>query len=634
MKTRIFIAISLVFVLGLPAQARRHKKSTKDLISNPAYKVLVKGTQSGNMLARAMAVDALARFKSPETLRYTTDALHDPQWPVRKEAIRTLYRLKDKEDALKALKEAILDPTLPWEKDFVDIMQAFSKKDALKFVNNLLKDPKAQIKAQALKSLLHGGKSWVRFVAKQVGRQQPDAINVLKDAGRQQAEVLIPLLYRTRHEKIANIVMDLSKKTGVKIPKKVLLRFGRLHDKALRGRVALILAQMGYPNATHIIKDFVNAKGPDLELFLKVFSMVPDRRLIPKIKKRFLNDKTPTQELIYTLMALAKVHDSDAGRFVATGINSTDLNVRLASVRTITLFQGALAVSTLKKLLFEGNLKVKMAAARAIGDLARKENVETLQRALNQAYDTKLKLTVIHALAKIKDVSIVDVLSYHVYDANPEIKQAVLLAIARILDPKAAKLLRAFVEDPAPQIRKAVLRNLITVTPKVALSNFERVVNGLTVSDILDLARHFGKAFAPFVKSAIKSDVPFIRNAAFGSLNVIQPKQRKALLKKLVSISDYADVRRQALIAMAEQSCKDACFLAQAMLNDNDNDCKIAGIRVAGTCCGKKAGGMLQTIMSRPVDIVTISAAATYVNIPRHTPKRIDSNLAKKWLHK
>lgn len=631
MKTREFITILLTCILVIPAYARRHKAPKA---KSPAYQVLVTGTQSGNMLARAIALDALAGFKTPDTIKYAMDALHDPQWPVRKAAIKALYRLGKKAEAIKAFRESIADPTLPWKQDFKDIIMVFSKKDALKFVTTMLNNPKVEIKKQALASLLNAGKKWVKFVAKQVLRQQPDAIELANQVNPVPAGLLMPLLYKTRDAKVANLVLNMSKNSKIPVPEKDLRRFGRIHDRDLRGRVALKLAELGYPGATGIIKDFAKAKGPEMMVFLHVASMVPTKKAASIVKKRFLKENTPTQALTYTLMALAKVHDADAGRFASTGINATDMNVRLASVRTIVLFQGAMALPILKKMLFEGNLKIKIAAANAIGDLARKKDVETLQRALNQAYDTGLKLAVIHALAKVKDVSIVDVLSYHVYDANPEIKQAALLAIAGILDPKAAKLLRAFIEDPDPAIRKAVMKNLITVTPKVALSNFDRIANGLTVQDIRGLASHFGKAFAPFVKAAIKSSVPFIRDAAFGCLNVIQPKERKALLEKLVSVSDEADVRKQALLAMAEQSCKDACPLAQALLNDRDSECRMIAIHVTGECCGKKAGNLLQTIMTGPADIVAVTAAATYVSLPRRTPKAITHAQAKDWLQK
>ena len=632
MKTRVFITFLFVFAFVLPAFAKRHKKSSKK--TNPAYQVLATGTQSGNMLARATALNALSGFKTPEVVKYAVDALHDPQWPVRKAAIMTLYRIGKKAEAIKALNESIADPTLPWKQDFSDIMMAFSTKDALRFVTSMLNNPKAQIKKDALSSLLNANKKWAKFVAKEVMKQQPDAINLAKEADSAQADLLMPFLYKTRDTTIANLVLDMSKNNNIPVPAKVLKRFGKLHDRALRGRVALLLAKASYSGSLLIIKDFAKATGPDAMTFLKVASLAPNKRFVPVIKKRFLNEKTPAKELTYTLTALSKVHDPDAGRFAATGVNSTDINVRIASVRTISLFQGGMALPTLKKVLFEGNLKVKIAAAKAMAVLARKKNVEILQRALNQAYDKDLKLAVIHALAKVKDVSVVDVLSYHVYDADPDIKRASLMAIAGIRAPKAAKLLRAFIEDPDPQVRKAVLQNLIAVTPKVALSNFDRIVDGLTVQDLRTMANHFGKAFAPFVTTALKSTVPFIRNAAFSLLNVIPTKERKALMEKMVSTSDQADVRAQALVATAVRSCKDACPLAQALLNDKDTNCKMTAIRVAGECCGKKAGGMLQTIMTGPADIVAVTAAAAYAEMPRRVPKAITPAQVKKWLYR
>ncbi len=633
MKTRVYLAFVLSLSMAVPALARHHRRGAKKATS-PAYNVLIKGTQSGDMLARAIAMSALARFKTADTLKYVKDGLHDPQWIVRKEAIKTLYKLGKKAEALKALNDAITDPTLPWDQDYADIMLAFSRRDALRFTKAMLGNPKVQIKVKALKSLLSGGKEWVHFVAKQVLKGQSDAINMAKGVSADQAAMLLPLLYRTRNAAVANVVIDLAEKYKIAIPQKVLLSFGRLHDPKLRGRVALKLAKLGNPRATAIIKDFVKAKGPEHTLFLQVAALVPTRKVAKVIKKRFLNEKTPTRDLIYTLTALAKLHDKDAGRFAATGVNSTDLNVMIASVRTLPLFQGAMAMPTLKKQLFQGNQKVRLAAVQAIGDLARKDSEGTLQRALKEAYDPAMKLAIIHALDKLKDVSVVNTLSYHVYDANPKIKKAAILAIARVLDPKAAKLLRAFIEEPDPEIRLAVLRNLITVTPKVALSNFDRIVDGLDVSDIQALAHHFGKAFAPFVKAAIKSTVPFIRNVAFKCLDVVPLKDRKALLQKLVSVSDYPDVRKNALLNMAETSCRDACPLAQALLNDKDTGCRITAIRVTGLCCGKKARGQLQTIMTGPADIVAITAAATYANIPRRIPRSLKPASVDRWLHR
>ncbi|MBM4372772.1 MAG: HEAT repeat domain-containing protein, partial [Deltaproteobacteria bacterium] len=104
------LGLSLILVLGPGATAvalgprgvkPKETKETRSVLAlsddlrNEVYVVLEKGTRSPDMSTRALAVENIALVREETTKDYVIDALKDPQWEVRRAAIRSLVRLRN-----------------------------------------------------------------------------------------------------------------------------------------------------------------------------------------------------------------------------------------------------------------------------------------------------------------------------------------------------------------------------------------------------------------------------------------------------------------------------------------------------------------------------------------------------------
>ncbi len=629
MVRRTILAIVAVTLVYSNTYARRRHRQKKE--KSPSLEVLIKGEQSGDPVVRAIAVSALWRFKK-DGYKYIHDALFDPQWIVKREAIKALFRMKKYDEAFKALNKALEDPTLPWGTDFAIIMAALPKTKALKFIKKTLNNPKFTAKDEVMKSLLMYGGDFARFVAKLAIKGNKSAIKAIEEAPRDVVLPILSMLYRTTNPDTIRLVLDMADRFGIKLPIKALRTFARTKDLKLKGRIALMLAKAKDRTALRFVRGFINKKGDELKVFLKVFALVPDKRLAKKIKQLYLKDTTPEDILELTLRALAAVDDADAAKFASKGVNSTDENVRVASVATIHLFQKGAALPLLHKLVFDGNPKVRIAAVNALGDLGRKESIVILQRVLNQAFDPNYKLHVINALSKFKDDSVIDVLRFYIYDNNIKIKRAAIRVIAGFHSPKAAQTLRPFLDNPDREIRSLALKNIIQTDPQIALSRIDSTASGLSEDEIIALALQFKAKFKPFLEKILKSTIPFVRLSGLKCLFAIDKKDRIDIIKELVTNSKYPDMRLGALKEAALESCKLACPLSQKLVNDKDINCQLAAVRVMGSCCAKGVKEELITLMSKEVGPVSVQAAATYLTVPKRPKKKLSPLEFNEWI--
>ena len=105
LATSAFLTAALLLGAASPALAKPDK-ATLELV----MPVLVRGSKSGDFETRAAAVEALGYGPKKDVEKAITESLTDPQWNVRRGAIRALDHMKDKRAWEKAVGAAMRDP--------------------------------------------------------------------------------------------------------------------------------------------------------------------------------------------------------------------------------------------------------------------------------------------------------------------------------------------------------------------------------------------------------------------------------------------------------------------------------------------------------------------------------------------
>ncbi|NOZ02919.1 MAG: HEAT repeat domain-containing protein [Deltaproteobacteria bacterium] len=621
---RAFLAGLIVMALAAPALA----SEKKDLAAE-AWVVLEKGVRSGDMMARARAVEALPLVpgKAAAAAPYLRDALRDNQWVVRKAAIKALARQGAK-DAYNLAAEALRDPVLPLDQDAWDLISAFKPSKARSLIIDALKDPNGPTRSALLKATLDQDVSTISdvfepFLAKSDAMFETG----LREVRREQREALAGRLLKSRNSNVVAAALRWVRDARIDVPVKSLKRHLKSRDPEVRYTTAELLAAKGDAKAVLVMLPLLDGDHDAKLRFLKAAAMAPSESLVPRLKK-FLNPKTPVDLLVQVYRSFAGSTDIQVRKRIEEDLKSTLLPRRAAATRSIGKLLGNRALPKLYELLKDGNPLIRRLAAEGIGELGQAESVEILERALRDT-NRDVRLAVVKALARIHDKSVIGVASFVVYDRDPEIKKAAILAVCNVNHDDALPILRIHVENPDPEIRFNVIRAMIYLNPGTALGYFDRALAGLKADDLVTLTQMFGKKFLPFLAKAAASDRAWAREGALRGAALL-PKLEVGFLKGIGATNKYADARRMALERLEDLSCLEALDVATALLKDPDPEVRIAAIETQVKCGDNSTLPAVQDGLFDREEIVRVTAARGLLSYPKAKARRHSKKKKKK----
>lgn len=603
----------LVVLLSLPAVAGADPVP----VAEEAWAVIERGTRSGDMLARAWAATALPLVTGQDTEPYLKEALTDPQWAVRKAAIRVLAARGDAQARTLAA-DALRDPSLPLVEDSFDLVLAF---------------PGNEGRDLFVKALLDTGVPTRATLAKALVAQPPEIAAPCFEAGLAQDDELVartlaqvPLLHRpalmatllrSRDSRVVSALMTMAIAGTVALPADELGPLLKSKNAETRYQAAELLARTGDKAAVKVLRPLADGDDAARLRFLKAAAAAPSPEY-HALLKGFLAPDIPLDQHEFVYRALAGTTDPEVVEGIKKRIQSTTLEVRIMATRALAGLLGNRALPLLHDLVFDGNAQVRKAAADGIAERAQAESVETLERVLRDP-DRDVRLAVVRALSKIRDRSVVGVASFLVYDNDPEIKKHAVLALCNANHEDALTVLRLQAQDRDPEIVREVLGALIELSPDQAGGLFESALGTLRPEDLVRLAQRFGDRIMPFLEKAVAAPRSVNRLAAIEAARVV-PTREPDFLRAVAATNAHADTRGAALARIRALSC-DACReVALALLNDRDAGVRVQAAQILGECGDPSVVEALRGALLDPEESVRVAAAANLLVLDK--PRR------------
>jgi HEAT repeat protein len=166
-----------------------------------------------------------------------------------------------------------------------------------------------------------------------------------------------------------------------------------------------------------------------------------------------------------------------------------------------------------------------------------------------------------------------------------------------------------------------VIRAMIYLDPAQALGYFDRSLAGLRADDIVSLTETFKGQFQTFLKKAVESERAWARAGALRAIALL-PDVEVAFLKEVAATSQYADVRRGALLRLEARGCADAMDAALAVVKDKDPEVRIAAIGTIERCGDSSTLDAIKAIVLEDrEENVRVRAAAALLTYPKSAKK-------------
>lgn len=583
-------------------------------IQEEAWPILERGTRSGDMLARAFATAALPDVVGRDTEAYLKEALTDPQWTVRKAAIRVLAGRGDAQ-ARTLVADALRDPSLPLVEDAFDLVGAFKGTEGREIFVKTFLDAAVPTR-QALARALVAQAADVAVPCFEAGLLQGDELTLrtLTQAPLLTRDALLALLVRSRDARVVGAVLDLALAETIALPPDGLTPLLKSKDNNLKYKAAELLARTGDVQAVKVLRPLADGDEAARLRFLKAAAAAPSTEFHPLLKG-FLAPDIPLAQHEFVYRALAGTTDPEVVEGIKNRLQSTTLEVRIMATRSLAGLLGNRALPRLHELLFDGNAAVRKAAADGIGERAQAESVETLERVLRDP-DREVRLAVVRALSRIRDRAVIGVASFLVYDNDPEVKRHAILALCNANHEDALTVLRLQAQDRDPDVAREVLGALVELVPDQAAGFVESALAVLRPDDLTRLTRRFGERFVPFLEQVAASPRSWARLAAIDAVRLV-PTREHEFLKAVAATSGHADARAAALSRMRDLSCDAGREIALALLNDRDASVRIQAAQALGQCGSADTPQSLRGALLDPEEPVRVAAAASLLRLDK-----------------
>ncbi|MBL6975038.1 MAG: HEAT repeat domain-containing protein [Deltaproteobacteria bacterium] len=588
----------------------------KDDLAAEAWVVLEKGVRSGDMMARARAVEALPLVpgKADAAAPYLKDALQDHQWVVRKAAIKALSR-QNPGEALDLAAEALGNPNLPLDEDAYDLMSGFKPKTGKNLLHQAILDPNNPAREALMEATLAQDISTVAEVMEAgLAAKDPFFESKLVMIRHEQKGPLAQKLLSSRHSAVVAAALRFIRDSGINVPESSLKRRLKSKDREVRFTAAELLARQGNSSAVKVLLPLLDGTHDDKLRFLKAAAEAPSEGLVPRLKK-FLAPTTPVDLLVEVYRSFAGSTDIQVRKRVEEDLVATILPRRAAATRAIGRLLGTRALPRLYTLMNDGSPLIRRLAVEGVGELGQAESVERLERALRDT-ERDVRLAVVQALSRIHDKSVIGVASFVVYDPDPEIKKTAILAVCNVNHDDSLPILRIHVENPDPEIRYNVVRAMIYLDPGMALTYFDRALAGLRAGDLVALTELFREKFLPFLARAARSERAWAREGALRGA-VLLPGRETDFLKESGATNPHADARRFALERLRVLSCPEALSLAEALKKDDDPEVRIVALETLVHCGDNSTLPLVQDGLFDREEIVRVTAARGLLQYPK-----------------
>lgn len=175
------------------------------------------------------------------------------------------------------------------------------------------------------------------------------------------------------------------------------------------------------------------------------------------------------------------------GKSLEEMYRSIEFEDRLTGVRAIGVTKSPNAKKVLTSAIFEGDKKIRMAAAHALQDLADVETLGALKTALSNEKDPKIKFQIVKAIGSIKSEKALQILRFQTAGNDAKYKQAIIAAIKDIGLSKGAKALDVLIKDRNLETQWKAFLAMATLDIKEASRYYKAVFRNPVSSYLEDI---------------------------------------------------------------------------------------------------------------------------------------------------
>jgi len=641
MRRLFSLGLAVVMVIGIVSNVEalepRGKKSRKgkgspamsDDLKNELYVVLEKGTRSPDMATRALAVENVALVKAETTKDYVIDALKDPQWIVRRAAIRTLIRL-DNPAYRKDLARAVTDRSLyNGDRSPLPLLLEMDRKEAFallveiaKKTGDVLPDVMAYLRAEDRDFLMEFLK-----VGKEIPEIRAYLMEHLQEFGTPETFPLLASAIPSLEKAELIQVFAFLKTLGTEYPMPFLKPYLKNDDdEEIQLAAAEVAAVRGDNVAVDILLplcDYNEVKDQVRCLdSLRGVAKHPD---VVERAKMFLYGDPNAQTLYaaYDLLTTAGVEEIYDR--IYKQINSTNTDIRATAVFFIGRVRGNRALSTLHDLLADGNQQVRIRAIEAIGELRQAESVGPLESALMNEYDPSVRKMIVKSLGNIGDRSVIRVVSFLVTD--PTVKSEAVAALAGIKHRDALLTLQnVMTNNYSKEDRAVALKAMLRISAGEARPAFKRALGWLPAGFMEEMAKELGEKFLPHLKTALVGIHPAARRDAVMAFRHMEQAKELEVLEQALFATKHGDLKTYILDRLVELKGAAVLPILETFYKDENMDLRIRSIQHASKLVQPDSEGLgkLKDLLLETEDTVRVAAAAAIIKIytPVAKPKK------------
>ena len=232
--------------------------------------------------------------------------------------------------------------------------------------------------------------------------------------------------------------------------------------------------------------------------------------------------------------ALRELPPASGARLSRAALVDSDVDVKLTALDACLGFGLPALGEQLVPWLSDGERRLRLAAAEALGESPTLRAVPSLGRALGDA-DPGVRSAAANALGKSGAPEAVLALLGHLDDSAPEVRRDVALALGELGDTRAVVPLIGKIQDARPMVREGVLRSLTQLADTRAVSalvlSLHDSDDSVRVAALAALSRIAEPSAVPSITSLLRASADRVRSAALDALSHIHTA---AALKALV----------------------------------------------------------------------------------------------------
>lgn len=635
MRRLFSLGLAVVMVIGIVSNVEalepRGKKSRRgskspamsDDLKNELYVVLEKGTRSPDMATRALAVENVALVKAETTKDYVIDALKDPQWVVRRAAIRTLIRLGNPAYR-KDLARAVTDQSLyNGDRSPLPLLLEMDRKEAFGLLIEIAKKT-GDVLPEVMAFLREKDRDFLMAFLEE-GKEIPEIraylMKHLVEFGTPETFPLLASAIPSLDKAELLQVFGFLKTLGTDYPMPFLKAYLKSDDEETQLAAAEVAAIRGDTVAVDILLplcDYNEVKDQVRCLdSLRGVAKHPD---VVERAKMFLYGDPNAQTLYaaYDLLTTAGVEEIYDR--IYKQINSTNTDIRATAVFFIGRVRGNRALPKLHELLADGNQMVRVRAIEAIGELRQAESVGPLESALMNEYDPDVRKKIVQSLGNIGDRSVIRVVSFLVTD--PTVKSEAVAALAGINHRDALLTLQnVMTNNYSKEDRAVALRAMLRISPGEARPAFKRALGWLPPGFMAEMAQELGEAFLPHLKAALAGIHPEARRDAVMAFRHMDQAKELEVLEQALFATKHGDLKTYILDRLVELKGAAVLPILEAFYKDENMDLRIRSIQHASNLVKPESAELtkLKDLLLETEDTVRVAAAAAIIKI--YAPK-------------